>query len=243
MSDAALKDLLREEHRRRKERSERSERGGEKSERGERSEKGSDRTERSERSERTERTEKKKSSPKYHTDREKEEKEARRREREKSDRERERERQKHREEKRMESIPIKEIHLETPAISQVSTPEISQTEKFIFVFEDDEGVLQKDISKISLTEGSTVKIFPVYLSGHNTNLTEEIVTFTNGKLTPVEENRETTWLNVIQSRDPGIEILIFDLSQIVIYNNRFFHCQDDLLDYLDVHGCEYISVL
>ncbi len=232
MSDAALKDLLRQEHRRRKAVAERGERS-EKGDRGDRSEKG----ERSEKAERGERSEKKKPE-KHYTDRERDEKETRRRQREQSERERERERQQQREEKfveRVSILPVKQVEV----VESIEP----QTEKFIFVFEDDNGVLHADISKIALTEGNTLKIFPVYLSGHNTNLTEEVVTFTEGKLTPSEENKETTWLNVIQSREVGVEILLFDLTQVVIYNNRFFHCQDDLLDYIETNGCEFIPVV
>ena len=260
MSDTTLKDLLREEHRRRKDRTERSDKGerGEKErdrgdkerdrgdkerDRGERGDRERDRgdkereRDRGEKSQKSDRTDKK-SAPKYYTDREKEEKEARRRQREHYERERERERQKQREEKRESILPVKEVVQEVVKVVEVST-----VEKFIFIFEDDEGVLYTDISKINLNEGDTVKIFPVYLSGHNSNLTEEVVTFTDGRLVPVEENKETTWLNIIQSRDPAIEILLFELDRVVLYNNRFFHCQDDLAEYILNNGCDYISIV
>ena len=135
----------------------------------------------------------------------------------------------------MEVAP-QEVVVESPAV------EVSTTEKFIFVYEDEAGVIYNDIGKMTLGEGNTVKIFPVYLSGHNENLTEEVVTFRDGKLTPMEENRDSTWLSVISSRDSNIEILPFDLDSVVVYNNRFFHCQDDLYDHLEANGCEYISV-
>jgi hypothetical protein len=61
-------------------------------------------------------------------------------------------------------------------------------------------------------------------------------------LTPEEENKETSWLNIIDSRDSNIEILSFDLEEVAVYNNRFFHCYDDLLDYLEAKGCEYLPI-
>ena len=255
MSDAHLKELLREEYRRRKDK-------GEKGEKSERSEK---------------------KTPKVRTDKEKEEKEKRRRERERErERNRDKDRTDKREERderserseKSERKEERESRSERPERSERSErPEraerserserserverseqtekvveivaevpTSSTEKFIFVYEDEAGVLYNDLQKIPLSEGNTVKIFPVYLSGHNENLTEEVVTFRDGKLSPMDENKDSSWLNVINSRDENIEILTFDLDQVVVYNNRFFHCQDDLYDHLEANGCEYISV-
>ena len=262
MSDAHLKELLREEYKRRKDKGEKSERGErsdkktpkvrtdnekeekerkrrerernrdkdrtdkreertERTERSERTEKGEDRSERSERSERPERSERT----------ERPERSERTERSERSERPERTERPERSE--RPERTETVEITAETP---------VSTTEKFIFVYEDEAGGIYNDLGKMTLGEGNTVKIFPVYLSGHNENLTEEVVTFRDGKLTPMDENRESTWLNVIGSRDPNIDILPFDLDQVVVYNNRFFHCQDDLFDHLEANGCEYISV-
>ena len=262
MSDGHLKELLREEYRRRKDK-------GEKSEKGERSEKktpkvrtdkekeekerkrrerernrdkdrtdkrdlerDSERSDRSERGERIERSDR----PERSERSERQERSERPERSERSDRPERSERSERPERsERVEVVP-QEVVVEAPAV------EVSTTEKFIFVYEDEAGVIYNDIGKMSLVEGNTVKIFPVYLSGHNENLTEEVVTFRDGKLTPMEENRDSTWLNVISSRDVNVEILPFDLDQVVVYNNRFFHCQDDLYDHLEANGCEYISV-
>jgi hypothetical protein len=80
------------------------------------------------------------------------------------------------------------------------------------------------------------------LTGHNENLNEEVLTFRDGKLRADDENRETSWLNILDSRDEKIQVLTFELEDVVVYNNRFFHCQDDLLDFLEANGCEYLPV-
>jgi hypothetical protein len=261
MSNAVLKELLTEERRRRKERSdksEKSERGDRKSERGDReSERGDRESERGERDksergerDKSEKNEKDKRDPKYLA-----EKEKRRREKEKMEKQRERERTRERSEKREtrevketrpeESVEIVQtIQNETTNVQNVQNNQNAEntSEKFMFVYEDGEGNLHSDLNKVVLVEGGSIKIFPVYFSGHNDNLYEEVVTYTNGVLTPNEENRENSWLNVIRSSDPDIEILPFDLEDVVVYNNRLFHCKDDLLDYLEAKGCEYLPV-
>ena len=112
-----------------------------------------------------------------------------------------------------------------------------------FLYENMEGVIYNDLKKLTLKEGDTVKIFPVYLAGTNDNLNEEEVLFKNGKLTPSEENKESTWLTVINSTEPDILVIAFDLSDVVVYNNKFFHCIDDLYYWLQQEDAEYLAVL
>ena len=246
-----LKELLRDERRRRGERKERSERKGEKNERkGE-----SKREERSERSERGERHERGEKSERG----EKDEKEKRRREKEKRAKERgiERERSDKKEEKERspekeripkvrassrlkEKVKIQEMSNENVVEPSVEIVPVSTVEKFMFVFEDEKGTLYSDLGKANT--GGELKIFPVYVSGHNENLTEEIVTYSDGKWRPSDVNKENSWLNIIHSRDPNVEVVPFNLDEVVVYNNRFFHCQDDLYDFLEDNGCEYLPV-
>lgn len=249
MSNAVLKELLTEERRRRKERSDKPEKTdkSDKSERGDRK----DRSEKPENKGERDKSEKDKRDPKYLA-----EKEKRRREKEKMEKQRERERTRERSEKREtrevkevrteESVEIvqNETNTETTNVQNVQNNQIVENlnEKFMFVYEDGEGILHSDLNKVVLVEGGSIKIFPVYFSGHNDNLYEEVVTYTNGVLTPSEENRENSWLNVIRSSDPDIEILQFDLEDVVVYNNRLFHCKDDLLDYLEAKGYEYLPI-
>ena len=117
---------------------------------------------------------------------------------------------------------------------------VSTVEKFMFVFEDEKGTLYSDLGKVN-TSGE-LKIFPVYVSGHNENLTEEIVTYSDGKWRASDDNKENSWLNIIHSRDANVEVVPFNLDEVVVYNNRFFHCQDDLYDFLEDNGCEYLPV-
>jgi len=127
-------------------------------------------------------------------------------------------------------------------IAQPSPEPIDTREKFMFIYEDEEGNLYTSIDKITLSEGKSIKIFPVYFVGSNENLTEEIVKYIDSKLTPLEENIETSWLSIINSNDENIFLQEFNLEDIVVYNGKFFHCSDDLIYYLNTFGCEYLSI-
>ena len=50
-------------------------------------------------------------------------------------------------------------------------------------------------------------------------------------------------LSCAMADDENIIILPFDIEDVVVYNGRFFHCQDDLLEYITREGCEYLSVI
>lgn len=127
-------------------------------------------------------------------------------------------------------------------MARPSPEPIDTREKFMFVYEDEEGNLYTSISKITLSEEKSIKIFPVYFVGSNENLTEEVVKYIHSKLTPSEENTETTWLSIINSNDENIFVQDFDLEDIVVYNGKFFHCSDDLIYYINTFGCDYLSI-
>ena len=52
-----------------------------------------------------------------------------------------------------------------------------------------------------------------------------------------EAKEDETWLSIKED-----EILPFDLSDVVVYNNMFFHCVDDLFDYIKEYGDDYLPV-
>ena len=136
---------------------------------------------------------------------------------------------------------LKQIDL-PPLVAEPLTTEFHENEtlKFIFVFEDSEGNLFNNLDSNKKVENSKVVIFPCYLTGQNENLNEEEVTFTNGKFVPNEENKDNTWLSVITSDE--YEVMEFDLEEIVVYNNKFYHCVDDLIEYIQTNGAEYLPV-
>jgi len=119
------------------------------------------------------------------------------------------------------------------------TANTNQEIKFMFVYEDKEGILFTKLDSIPKEEGNTAKIFPVYLHGHNANLIEEEITFKDGKWisSNIPEDPDATWLNIVED-----EILPFELSDVVVSNNLFFHCEDDLIDYIKEFGSEYLPV-
>ena len=213
--DASLKEILKEERRRREEKKEREERR--------------ERTERKDKKERKERNER----------RERKEKEGSERTERKSNR----------------SVIKERVnrHKEIENIEERQEPEEMQVQQghegleeqeqgtlgFMFVYEDKDGNLFSSLDNLK-KEGETIKIFPVYVTGGNENLTEEQVTYSDGNFIPSEENKETSWLKVISSTD--VSIISFDLEDIVVYNGKFFHCDKDLFEYMESNGLEYLSV-
>ena len=231
--DSALREIMKEERKRKmeKEREREKERGkdrdgdrdrGDKKERKERPGR-EERTDKSGREERTDKSGREERRP-DRPDREERRPDKSDREERRSDKDKDnREKYKHRENK-------VENH----------TKQEDDKERFMFIYEDKDGKLYSDLN--SVPKEGEIKIFPVYVNGWNDNLIEEIVTFENGRWSPSEENKDTTWLSVIDSRDPKILTVPFDLDDVVVYNGRFFHCEDDLLDYIQENGGEYLSV-
>lgn len=143
----------------------------------------------------------------------------------------------HRSEKRLsKSVEIvsKNTPQNTPQNEEIQPADPS---KLMFVYEDKNGKLYKSLETIEKGEDDEIKIFPVYVHGYNDNLTEEIVTVKGGVLVSSVEN---SWLETI--KDQTYTVLPFDLENIVVYNGKLFHCVDDLLEYINSNGAEYLDV-
>ena len=234
--DAVLKDLLKEAKRR---------------ERNEKNEK-SDKSDRSEK-----RRENNRGENKGEKESEKEKQERReRRERKHKEQEKEQEERKGKGEKINTKIEEKADGSDSEEIREVTKDPNENIQsaliddgidRFLFIFEDNNDKLYDSLEKIEKIEGIKARIFPVFFTGCNDNLTEETVTFIDGNWTPDEENKETSWLNIIKNNgqkinDRQIEIITFEPNEIVIYNNNFFHCIDDILDYLQLYGPDVMPV-
>jgi hypothetical protein len=139
-----------------------------------------------------------------------------------------------REDKREDKREHRREQKEKESIERVEIED--DLERFMFLFEDSEGKLYSDLNKI---EKGEVKIFPVYVSKGNTNFNEEIITYSDNNWTTKEDN---TWLSVINSEDPKIKVLPFDLEDVVVYNNQFYHCIDDFIDYVTSFGPDVLPV-
>ena len=135
---------------------------------------------------------------------------------------------------RSERVDRSERSEKNEKVEQIDTT----PEKFIFVYEDKNGEIFSTLDKIDKSDGDVIKIFPVYITNGNENLTEEEITVRNGKYVPSEENKDSSWLSIIGTSDTSI----FDLSDIVVYNGRFFHCEKDLIEYIHTNGAEYLSI-
>ena len=114
-----------------------------------------------------------------------------------------------------------------------------QDERIIlmFLYEDNDGNLYRKLENISKKEGVEAKIFPVYVHGSHDNFTEEEIVFKNGKWTSTVEN---SWLECINK--PEYNHLTFDGDDVVVYNNKLFHCEGDMLEYIRDFGPEILKV-
>ena len=124
-------------------------------------------------------------------------------------------------------------------VAQSSPEPVDKREKFMFIYEDEEGKLYTTVDKIGLIEDQSIKIFPVYFVGSNENLSEETVKYVDSKLTSETEN---SWLEIINSTDENMVIFDFDLDDIVVYNGKFFYSDGALIEYLKNFDAEYLPI-
>jgi len=115
-------------------------------------------------------------------------------------------------------------------------------ETFMFLYKDSEGKLYTSMDKITPVDGTKITIYPVVFTGCNPNVFREDVTYNSKERKYVATLPDQSWLQVIYSKDQNMVILPFEGENIVIYNNIFFHCVDDLIDYLKYNGPEYLPV-
>jgi hypothetical protein len=239
--DNTLKELLKEEKRRTSDKSERSER----KDRHDRSDKSTrpDRTDRTDRGERKHRNE---------DEKKRQERRAKKRQ------ERRAKREKAKQEGKLELVEESDTSSSSEdeqVPTQVAQTQVAQvqpvvddgTDKFLFVYEDKTDKIYADLNKVPKGEGDTVKIFPVFFTGCNENLNEEIVVCKSGNWTPQEENKDSSWLSIINKNGQKldgreIKVLPFEPDQIAVYNGSFFHCVDDIQDYLELYGPDVMDV-
>jgi len=227
MSDKVLKELLREEKKRRETDKDRRETD-------------KDRRENDKNKDRSRNKSREKS---RHKSRERNSHKSRDRSRHKSaHKSKDRRQREHRRSRSEEVVRRKEESIEFVK-PDMQEKEMDPREKFMFLYEDSEGKLYKSLSKLLLKNEIEATIFPVYFEGENDNLTQEVVTYRDNKWTASEENKETTWLNVINSQDENMLILDFEEKDVLVYNGKFFHCVDDLIYYLNEYGGEYLDVV
>lgn len=250
--DSKLKEILKEEKRRRREAEGRREGKDRKKQD---SEESPDRRRKETRDQgnRSERRDKEKDERAARHEREKKEKEQRLRhekeERERKEREeyrmrKEKEREAKAKEKKEELEKGKE-EMEEQREEQKEDPHANlgiDENTFMFVFEDKKGELYNNINKITKDDKDEIKIFPVYFKGCDENLTEETVVYDliANKIVPLPENAETSWLNTLN--DNKNKIISVPIGDIIVYNGKLFHCLYDLYDYLEFYGAEVLPL-
>lgn len=165
------------------------------------------------------------------------------RSRERRDKSKERRDKKKRDEKkRQEKIREFEKKFNQALENRVTHQEEEDVEQFMFVYEDDEGKLYTELTKLPPVNDKIAKIFPIFFTGGNENLTEEFIKYTEAKWLSESEEQENSWLNIINSTDEKVKVLLYEGEDIVVYNDKFFHCEKDLLDYLEFYGAEVLPV-
>ena len=110
---------------------------------------------------------------------------------------------------------------------------------YMFVFETifDNGTTKeyyKNLNDVPTTENQRVKIYPVLYSGNEyEDEGPENIRYENGSWVPEDCIWEYSFLRYILA-DPveEVDIVDSDLDSVVIYENRAFHCKDDLLNWL-----------
>ena len=105
----------------------------------------------------------------------------------------------------------------------------------MFLYEDADGKLHKVLEDVPQT---TAKIFPVYVHGSHDNFTEEEIVYRDGQWT---SEMEGSWLEFMNN--PEYNLLPFEEDKVTVYNNKLFHCEGDLLEYLQEFGTEVLEVL
>jgi len=112
-------------------------------------------------------------------------------------------------------------------------------ENFMFVYEDDEGILYTDLKHVPL-ESKNVVIFPVYMKHGNENLIPEKIYYDEKWKTTLKD--DNSWLNIINNKDNTININKYKGEEIIVYNDKFFHRQKDLLKYIEKYGAEVLPI-
>lgn len=116
-------------------------------------------------------------------------------------------------------------------------------EQFMFVYEDSEGTLYANIKSIKANDGDLVNIFPVYFQWGNDNLEAETIKREGGKwTTTLEENPDSSWLQVINGDSSKYNIHIFEGNEIVVYNGKFFFNDGALFLWIETLGAEVLPV-
>ena len=103
----------------------------------------------------------------------------------------------------------------------------------MFLYENSNGELFKSLKSLNPQENETFVIFPVYI-GHNNNLNSEEIIWKDGKFSSSDPS---SWLQ-IKSED----ILEFDLEYVLVNENKFFHCREDLIEYFKNNDGDYLPI-
>ncbi len=110
---------------------------------------------------------------------------------------------------------------------------------FMFVYEHD-NKLYKSLSDIKVPNNTKIYIHPVYYAGYDNNMNSEIVKYSDEVKKFQTKNKDGSWLDIIyKSPDMIIDV---NVDEVIYYDDRYYHCDDDLLDYL-TNGNYYVISL
>jgi len=98
------------------------------------------------------------------------------------------------------------------------------------------------MDKITPVNGTKITIYPVIFTGCNPNVFREDVIYNSEEGKYKATLPDQSWLQVIYDKDENMEILPFESEEIVVYKDMYFHCAQDLIDYIYDVGAEYVSI-
>ena len=118
--------------------------------------------------------------------------------------------------------------------------ELAEPSAYSFVFERNNTL--SAAFPLNASDGDLMVIHPVYYTGYTDGLTPEKVKFSEKKGKWLSKDNDATWLKVLynvnsEENTEGYEMFSHDVNSIVRWDNAYFHCVDDLMDYWSqTHG-------
>jgi len=148
--------------------------------------------------------------------------------REERESKREKEKERERRKERTRNKPVEDPVVEVLSDEDLVSPDV-ETEGFLFIYEAN-GKYYRKLDDVDKTDGRSVVIHPVYYEGYNNNIASEEVTYNAEEDKYVSTSEEGSWLDVIYNYPDSVYFM--DEKEVVLYDEKPFHCDGCLVDYL-----------
>ena len=134
---------------------------------------------------------------------------------------------------------IKEEEIKEEEIKEEEIEEIEEDD-FIFIYEYEKKFYSK-LEDIKPSNGQSVFVHPVFYEGYDNNMNSEEIIYSEDKKKFKSNEEDGSWLDIIYSHPNSIDIM--DMEKAVVYDDKFFHCDGDLLYYLVEGEPETVDIL